>query len=164
MPGIAGRATVRDPLVIQRFLRECDHGSYAECWTWRGMVNTNGYGRFSLADNHRLAHRVAFEMFIGPVPEGMVVCHSCDNRLCVNPFHLWLGTQADNVQDAVRKGRHRVPDTAGERNGNRKLDWEKVAIIRSMVAGGAPKFLVARAFQVSPSTVGGIVSNKTWRQ
>ncbi|RWR09775.1 HNH endonuclease [Paenirhodobacter populi] len=156
-------AELRDPFVIERFLSLCSHSDQERCWVWSGMSNTNGYGRFSFNDRHRLAHRVSFEMFIGPIPEGMVVCHECDNRLCVNPRHLWLGTQSENLLDAVSKGRKSPPDTTGEKNGNRKLNWDQVSAIRSMHAQGAKKYLIAQVFHVSPSTIGGIVSNKSWK-
>lgn len=155
---------IRDPFVIQRFLSLCDHGSEDACWNWRGMMNTNGYGRFSLNDRHQLSHRVAFEMFIGEVPVGRVVCHRCDNRLCVNPHHLWLGTQSDNLRDAVEKGRMVHPDTRGESNGNRKLSWDSVRDIRQMHQKGVKKYLIAQSFQVSPSTIGGIINGKTWKE
>src|SRR5690606_31986863 len=113
-------------------------------------------------DNHRLAHRFAFTLFIGEIPDGMVVCHSCDNRLCVNPRHLWLGTQSENLKDAVAKGRMHPPETRGERNGNRKLDWEKVRAIRHMHSLGSKRYLIASAFNVSPSTVGEIIANEIW--
>lgn len=155
---------IRDPFVIQRFLSLCDHGSETDCWEWQGMVNTNGYGRFSLNDRHQLSHRAAFEMFIGEVPDGRVVCHSCDNRLCVNPHHLWLGTQSENLRDAVAKGRMRRPDTRGEANGNRKLNWDAVRDIRQMHQRGVKKYLIAQSFRVSPSTITEITNGKIWKE
>ncbi len=157
-------ADLRDPFVIQRFLTECNHSTKDVCWDWSGMFNTNGYGRFSLNDKHRLSHRIAFEMFIGPIPDGYMVCHRCDNRRCVNPYHLWLGTQSENLKDAFAKGRMFRPDTNGERNGNRKLDWPKVNAIRAMNSMGIKKTLIAQSFGVSPSTIFEIASNKIWKE
>lgn len=155
---------VSDPFVIQRFLSHCDHGRVDQCWEWSGMMNTTGYGRFSLNDKHQLAHRVAYMMFIGAIPNGMAVCHRCDNRKCVNPHHLWLGTTAANIRDAVEKGRHVSPDTRGDRNGNRKLDWPSVRTIRAMHKAGVKKHLIAQSFGVTPSTIGNITNNQTWKE
>lgn len=148
-----------------RFLKQANtHGLDPEvCWAWTGAVNSNGYGRFIDKNRHVLAHRSSYEIFVGVIPEGMNVCHSCDNRLCVNPHHLWLGSQSENLKDAARKGRRFAPDTRGERNGNRRLSQADVERIRSMYAGGQRKFRIAQAYGVSPSTVTDIVSFKTWK-
>ncbi|MCW2405080.1 hypothetical protein M2336_001709 [Sphingobium sp. B1D7B] len=148
-----------------RFLRLTEtNGLDTEvCWPWLGPVNSNGYGRFSLRNSHILAHRQSYRLFKGEIPEGMNVCHSCDNRLCVNPEHLWLGTQSENLRDAVAKGRMKHPDTRGERNGNRKLAAADVAAIRKMHSGGLPKYRIAERFGVSPSTVGNIINGDTWK-
>jgi hypothetical protein len=157
--------SISDQCVIDRFLSNVvDHSDKAACWNWQGIKNSNGYGRFSLSDKHRLAHKISFQMFVGEVPEGMNVCHSCDNRLCVNPQHLWLGTQSENLKDASAKGRMFRPDTNGELNGNSKLDWTKVREIRRLVAAGERKSKVAQTFGVAHSTVNFIINNETWKE
>jgi hypothetical protein len=153
-----------DPFVFQRFLGSCAHGGKSECWEWHGIVNSNGYARFSFKDKHVLAHRFSFELFVSAIPAGFVVCHSCDNRLCVNPHHLWLGTQADNLADAVAKGRMFRPDTRAEKNGNKKLTWKKVRAIREMAASGAKNHLIAKSFGVSNGTIGNVVNFETWKE
>lgn len=149
-----------------RFLKQMDTRDFNPevCWEWGGQLNQNGYGRFVVGGIHRLAHRVAYEFFAGPIPDGMNVCHSCDNRLCVNPHHLWLGSQSENLQDAVAKGRMVHPDTSGERNGNRKLNQADVDLIRAMFAGGQKKYRIAEKFGVSPATIADIIGGKTWRK
>lgn len=80
-------------------------GKPDECWEWQGRLNTSGYGQMSIRGKLKLAHRLAYEVSKGPIPDGLVVRHSCDNPRCCNPAHLSIGTQADNVRDAHIKGR-----------------------------------------------------------
>lgn len=156
---------VRCILKHVRFLRQAETRGLDPdvCWMWSGASNSNGYGRFIDKNVHHLAHRVAYELFIGPIPGGMNVCHTCDERLCVNPHHLWLGSQSDNLKDAVAKGRMFRPNTNGERNGNRKLSADDVRTIRAMFSGGQRRYQIASIFGVSPSTVGEIISGKIWK-
>lgn len=93
-------------LIERRSIPEPNSG----CWIWEGPAWSGRGGRFygcaSFQGRDRLAHRVSFEAFKGPITDGLFVCHRCDNTLCVNPDHLFLGTNRDNMQDMVRKGRH----------------------------------------------------------
>lgn len=148
-----------------RFLKQADTRDLDPdiCWIWTGAVNSNGYGRFTDKNRNILAHRVSHELFVGPIPKGKNVCHSCDNRMCVNPHHLWLGSQSENLRDAIAKGRHSTPDTRGERNGNRRLSQSDVDCIRAMHGGGQRKYRIAATYGVSPSTVGDIINYKTWK-
>jgi hypothetical protein len=76
------------------------------CWLWLGSVNKDGYGKTKLAGKHMTTHRLSWIFHRGPIPEGLEVLHTCDNPPCVNPDHLWLGTNLDNQRDAAEKGRH----------------------------------------------------------
>lgn len=80
------------------------------CWEWMGSRGRRGYGQLQYMNRMLRAHRVAWELVIGPIPEGMLVCHRCDNPPCVNPFHLFLGTHADNAADMTAKGRGNHPE------------------------------------------------------
>ncbi len=129
------------------------------CWLWRGYINRSGYGTMSYAGSPgRLAHRVAYMEFVGPVPDGLLVCHRCDVTACVNPAHLFLGTDADNAADRNRKGR----TARGERGGKTKLTEAQVREIRDLVASGLRHREVAARFNIGLSTVGHICGRYLW--
>lgn len=77
------------------------------CWEWRGAKSPKGYGRMSYKGEAQYTHRISYEVHKGPIEEGLCVCHSCDNPICVNPEHLWTGTHLENIQDRDAKGRHK---------------------------------------------------------
>lgn len=85
------------------------------CWHWTGPVDRAGYGR---GPHGKLAHRIFYQNFKGPIPKGLFACHTCDNPICVNPAHLWLGTPKDNMHDASRKKRHRGQSQNKCKNGH----------------------------------------------
>lgn len=122
------------------------------CWLWSGY-DVSGYGRtrFGARCNRVLVHRLIFETVVGPIPEGMCVCHRCDNPSCCNPDHLFLGTLSDNTQDMLAKGRggHK----SGERNPTSVLTDAEVRMIRRMVSAGESQAEVARRFCVTQSSV-----------
>jgi hypothetical protein len=136
------------------------------CWLWTIYTDDIGYGRASLAGlRENKAHRIAWTLCRGPIPAGMKVLHRCDTRCCVNPDHLFLGTQADNVADMTRKGRGRTLPRFGSKNPMARLDEDQVWAIRAML--GAKMFSqieVARSYGVSPATISRIANNQTWRE
>lgn len=95
------------PNVVDRFMQNVEPEPNTGCWLWSGGESAHGYGCFSFgrAGRSKLAHRASYEMFIGEIPAGLHVCHSCDTPACVNPDHLWPGTDRDNVRDMMAKGR-----------------------------------------------------------
>jgi hypothetical protein len=103
---------------IRRFHKKVLINEETGCWEWQGQLWSNNYGKY----RGQRAHRWSYEHFIGPIPAGMLVCHRCDNRKCVNPEHLWLGTYLDNNWDSINKGRHMVGD-----NHPARLHPEKMA-------------------------------------
>jgi hypothetical protein len=90
----------------ERFWSRVDRRNEDECWPWTSTLDSDGYGKLRLTGKQRAAHRVAWALANGRNPD-LCVCHSCDNPTCVNPAHLWQGTQADNIRDMHAKGRHR---------------------------------------------------------
>ncbi len=113
------------------------------CWEWQGAPSANGYGMIKAEGKYIGAHRYSWELYKGAIPDGLFVCHACDNRRCVRPDHLFLGTNQDNQLDALAKGRiktgveshgHLQPHPCGEENPNAKLTDAKVREIRERYA------------------------------
>ena len=92
--------------IEQRFWPNVEVKATDECWRWKGSIKTNGYGQIWWRDTSMTTHRVAWILQFGEIPDGLDVCHTCDNTWCVNPHHLWLGTAHDNLMDMASKGRH----------------------------------------------------------
>lgn len=128
------------------------------CHVWNGSISTQGYGRFAWAGKARQAHRMAWIFYNGEIPDGLCILHRCDNRRCVNPDHLFLGTYLDNVRDMLAKGRH--VHFVGEATPSAKLTREAVAEIR---ASREPHVIVAAAYGVTPETVSHVRRHLTWR-
>jgi hypothetical protein len=139
------------------------------CWKWTGYKNHDGYGRINIS-RAIMAHRLSWIIHNGPIPEGMRVCHKCDEHLhpldtsyraCVNPDHLFLGTQRDNILDMERKGRGRHLGVPGERNGCAKLTVDKVRQIRA-IGRSKPQSAIAREFGMTQTMVSRILNGKAW--
>jgi hypothetical protein len=129
------------------------------CWLWTGSKNNMGYGRINIKGKVQLAHRISFEMNHGAIVKGLKVLHKCDNPLCVNPKHLKLGTQKENLQDMYKKGRACV----GEDKPNAKLNKEKVTYIRSRYrSGGVSQRSLAKEVGISQSILCQVINKKRW--
>ena len=106
------------------------------CWVWIAAIETSGYGSIGGGNGKVVrAHRASWELHVGEVPEGLCVLHSCDNRRCVNPDHLFLGTKKDNSDDMISKGRDRKAPQRGANNGMAKLSQEDIDYIRTSHEG-----------------------------
>lgn len=136
-----------------------------DCWEWVGTRRREGYGLFWNGERQVRAHRFAWELEEGPIPEGKSLCHSCDNPPCVRPSHLFVGTQRENLEDMTRKGRRSTPfrdqDQRGSKNRYAKLTDEQVAHIKGMAAAGHYQDDIAARFGISRANVS-YISRKTW--
>lgn len=135
------------------------------CWEWKSTSRLKaGYGRITIDKKQYLAHRLAWEWAFGPIPDGMLVRHRCDNPSCCNPFHLELGTDQDNYNDMVERGRRVLSGAKGERNCKAKLSAEQVKQIRSMYqAGGESTNTLARKFNVTQGLINQIILRRIWK-
>ena len=148
---------------MQRFWNKVNKDGPNGCWEWTAAVCRRGYGRFRLDGKLRQAHCVSWMLKHGPIPagegyHGTCVLHRCDNRRCVNPAHLFLGTHADNMRDMTEKSR--TADRAGESNGNAKLTEADIPTIR---ADKRIQRVIAAEYGVSPQHIERIKNRKTWK-
>lgn len=156
----------RTPLV-ERFWKAVEKTE--TCWLWRGARKTFGYGVIGSGGNDSTslhAHRVSWEIHHGQIPNGLQVLHRCDVPACVNPDHLFLGTQGDNMRDAVAKGRWVAPRTAqsGEGHGSARLTAAQVADIRERyAAGNVTQVALGLEFGIKQGHVSGIILRKAWK-
>lgn len=138
------------------------------CWIWHGYTSPAGYGQIGIGNKLEFTHRLSWEIANGPIPDGMVICHHCDNPACVRPDHLFLGTLADNNHDMKLKGRIRNAGTLGlnygEANGNSRLTREDVIAMRSAYDSEGKTFTdIANEYNVSISTASRIVQRVSWK-
>jgi hypothetical protein len=132
------------------------------CWLWRGAKSSGGYGCIGWDGKIVGAHRASWLLRHGIIPGGLHVLHKCDTPACVNPAHLFLGTNLDNMKDRNAKGRCRSRGLPGDRAARRKLASVDVIDIRAMVADGVQQKDVARIYGVHKATVNDLVLRKTW--
>ena len=139
----------------KRFFEQVDQRG--ECWRWLGSTNEEGYGHFYSRIEGEIfwrAHRYSYRLHKGPIAKGLIVCHSCDNPWCVNPEHLWVGTDEENMRDTAIKGRRR-----GAKNGNAKITEDDVRAIRKSTE---TTYVLGERYGLHPSTIGNIRNRKKW--
>lgn len=148
---------------IARFWSKVNVSDRTSCWEWTGSFLRSGYGEFSLDGKNVTAHRVAYEFMTGEeIPNGMSVCHSCDNPKCVNPSHLWMGTHIENMRDRNEKGRQRAP--RGTERPNAILNEDDVREIRRRYeTGRVTQLQMAIEYGVHETTITRIVNRKNWK-
>jgi len=148
----------------ERFWRKVDKTpgqGIGDCWMWTARVNAGGYGNFRLdpKGNQSSASRISYIITYGEIDDNAYVCHRCDNRACVNPSHLFLGNQSDNLQDMVMKRRGMI----GETNKEAKLTESQVENIKKLLEDKIPQSAIAEQFGVTQSCISLIATGKNWR-
>ena len=133
------------------------------CWLWT-RASARRYGQIRYRGMARPAHRVSYEVFKGEIGPGMCVCHQCDEPLCVNPSHLFLGTHSENISDMHRKGRHKISKRPSSMWPWSKLTMQQACTIRAKLASGVSRRVIAQEFGVSLPTIQSIAANKTYTQ
>jgi len=132
------------------------------CWDWQRSGYANGYGQISIDKKKWSAHRASYTAFIGDIPDGMLVCHKCDNRKCVNPDHFFLGNQKENIADMIAKGRQRTGKRIGTEHKNAIFTDEDIAAIFSRILKGERTCDIARDYNTSPATIFHIKKGNSW--
>lgn len=134
----------------------------ATCWVWTRPLR-KGYGRFFVGLTPIPAHRMAYEIYVGAIPDGLIVCHKCDNKECVRPNHLFLGTNKDNSIDMMKKGRGKNQFKNGEKHPNHVLTLKQVVEIRKLLKTDNKKQSeIAAIFSVHPCVISRIKNNRRW--
>jgi hypothetical protein len=152
MDKLIERAIARRQLV-DRFWSKIKVGKPDECWEWQAATNKRGYGHFKWNGKVKYSHRMSWILHNGKIPKGLFVCHTCDNPKCVNPAHLFLGTNQDNMDDMVNKGRASI-----------KLTSDKVTEIRKRYATGNETYRgLADEYGVVYGMIGFIVRGENWK-
>ena len=148
-----------------RLISHIMKNEYSGCWEWQGSKR-GGYGRMIVGSRkdgtrrNESAHRVSYMVYHGEIPRGMEVCHICDNRSCVNPDHLFIGTHQENMDDRERKGRNKPQK--GEKNGRAKLNKDDVLAIKNKRACGFSFQKIADEYGVHKKTIMDAINGKNW--
>lgn len=145
--------------IVKRFFNKVDKSE--GCWNWTALRSKQGYGRLTALRKDYTAHRMSWIIHNGEIPEGLFVCHRCDNPSCVNPDHLFLGNAKDNAIDRNHKNRHR--DDNGDKHPCAKLSNSQVLDIRKKLEQGIQGKKLAKEFNISRMTISNIKLGKKWK-
>ena len=149
-----------EPLA-SRFWAKVEIKGLLDCWLWTGCKHSDGYGHIRDGRKVMSAHRIAWELVYGSIPTGQYICHHCDVPACVNPNHLFIGSQKDNMDDMNAKGRGNY--LKGEQNGFSKLTEENVLAIRSLGKQDLKHADIAKRFSIQRSQVSAIMTRRAWK-
>lgn len=149
--------------LVARFWAKVDRQESSKCWEWTAHRNRKGYGQMGVGTGSRQprcsSHRISWELHFGAIPDGLFVCHRCDNPPCVNPAHLFLGTHTENVADMTNKRRQAF----GSRSGRSKLSESSVLEIRRLYDSGVSHKKLARIFGIGNTCAYMAAARKNWR-
>ncbi|MRR49333.1 MAG: hypothetical protein EG825_00200 [Rhodocyclaceae bacterium] len=150
--------------LARRLANGIDEPREVGCWNWTRITNGSGYGMLKVAGRMVYAHRLAYELSHGSVPDGLHVIHSCDNPRCINPAHLSLGTRSQNMKECSERGRARIPKPIkrGEDNGASKLQEVDIRSIRRLLSNGDTQQSIADRLGVTQRTISDIKLGKKW--
>lgn len=151
--------TQRESTIEKRFHSGYEINEKTGCWEWKRSTEGWGYGVIMWNSKKVYVHRVSYELANGPIPSGLLVLHSCDNRICCNPAHLRVGTVQDNSQDM----RERLRGTLGEKSRTAKLKNEDVLNILDMIKNGISLIEIANIYSVNRQAISHIKYGRTWR-
>ena|SRR5688500_3393173 len=146
------RRTRKRRHTINDFWVNIDKNANGGCWHWMGRVQRGGYGEFCLNGKNQLTHRLSYTLTYGEIPDGKIICHKCDVRICCNPDHLFVGTASDNKIDCLVKGHH----------SQAKLNPDKVREIRVKRLKGTSTRVLAKEFNISRRTIKDILKGTRW--
>lgn len=148
---------------IERLFIGIDRSDSNSCWIFKARtVDKDGYARIRQNYIYKRVHRASWELKNGKIPKGMLVCHKCDVRLCINPNHLFLGTQKDNMRDMVNKNQA-INNRRGEKHNKAKLKESDVITIRELRKLGTPCRKIAKIYKMDNSTIHDIVNYTLWK-
>lgn len=147
--------------LIDKFWSNVQKGNPDECWIWIGSPSGNGYGQLRFEGVTYRSNVLSYLINKGNIPARMYICHTCDNPICVNPNHLFVGTPSDNAKDRQQKGRGRPMD--GENNSNNRFTKESIIQMRSMFQKGYLCNEIAHIFDTNPEYVRNVVKRKVWK-
>lgn len=135
-----------------------------QCWIWQNSIDGSGYGCISVNNKKTKAHRLSYILHKGEIPKGLCVCHTCDNRRCVNPDHLWLGTWAENLEDMRNKGRgYFLIVPSGSENGRAKLKDNDIRQIRKYAKEGFTSLEISKLYPVNRNMIDHIIKRRNWK-
>jgi len=136
----------------------------AGCWIWNGATTNFGHGRIKINNKTLSVHRISYEIHRGKIPNGLFVCHHCDNPTCINPKHLFLGTRSDNMKDAYNKGRIKIPCHHGEYAYQHILTEKDVKkILKIKKEKKISEQELGKKFGVARNTINNIINNRNWK-